>query len=922
MSLLSDRIEQNLQDRLDSVRAIRALFNASGPPRESDFNTFVEGISPKRSLDIVSIQWAPRVSREERKSFEEAEQLNHPGFMIWESDAERRKLPVADRPDYFPVLFIHPPEPYQNLIGFDPASNIIRKKVIDAAIASGELIASPPIRLVQDPDGEPGLLVYLAVFERERVIGLSIGVFRMMDLIRLASQEIGLKNYEFLVEDATDKEVIPIVDGVFSDDARLSFRAANAQTRPPTDVHANISSIAVANRSWRMTSWPTRAYLSQATSSYPRNTMLMGFALTMMAALLLYSVLGRAEKIERNVAFRTRESEEMLRQVTDNIRSVFWISDAVKGQALYVSPAFEEIWGRTPEEMIQSVDTFYSSLHPDDLDRIRNEIQSSHRPDWTLEYRIIRPDGTLRWIETRSFPVRDENGSVTKLAGISEDITRRKLVEEALRESNERFDLAARGSDEGLWDGKRTQENPLSPLNEVYYSPRFKELLGFEDHEFPNVFGSVLGRFHEEDLPRVIQALQDHFEGRTPFFDLEARIRTKVGEYRWFSGRGQAIFDHLGSVTRMAGSLRDVTETKQAEENFHLLAAITELSADAISTGDIYGKFTSWNKAAQRIFGFTAEEVLGRHILDFFIPSDRKGEVAEILAMNPSEPNAVIRLRTERLHKDGRRIPVMVTSFPLIDEKESCYGRAGILQDLSLIVSMEKKLVAQSRMAAIGSVVAGIAHEIRNPLFGISAAAQVLARETDNAETKELSESMLSEIKRLNTLVTDLLIYAKPPRLERSNVVPKRMWDDLRDLQRDLLRSKNLLLEESFLPENAIVKVDEGKIRQVFLNLLLNAVQASNDGSRIKIVSQVNEQTWSLSIWNTGSSISPEHIGRIFEPFFSTKSEGSGLGLAVCQKIIEEHGGTIQCHSSQAEGTTFQFTLPVKIGLTTTTVGV
>jgi PAS domain S-box-containing protein len=188
-------------------------------------------------------------------------------------------------------------------------------------------------------------------------------------------------------------------------------------------------------------------------------------------------------------------------------------------------------------------------------------------------------------------------------------------IEQQLRESVERFELAVRGADEGLWDAQPMDESWQDPNSEVWFSPRCKELLGFQDDEFPNVRASWEARLHPDDRDRVLQAVVEHVSQKKPY-DIEYRLRTKSGEYRWFSARGQAIWDEQGHVLRMAGSLRDTTQTREyaskLEQSEAKWRSLVENAPDIILLVDPQGKIEFVNRNAP---GF--EDLIGRTIYDY-----------------------------------------------------------------------------------------------------------------------------------------------------------------------------------------------------------------------------------------------------------------------------------------------------------------
>jgi PAS domain S-box-containing protein len=328
------------------------------------------------------------------------------------------------------------------------------------------------------------------------------------------------------------------------------------------------------------------------------------------------------------------------------------------------------------------------------------------------------------------------------------------------------------------------------------------------------------------------------------------------------------------------------------------------------------------NEAAERIHGYSAGEVLGRSVRDVFIPADKEAELRYLDALKPGDPEEIVQgLRTERLHKSGKRIPVSLTSFKVLDESTGNQRRVVIFQDMTREVEMQKRLVEQSNMAAIGEMAANMAHEIRNPLFAISSTAQVLAREPDaTGETRELADSMFGEIVRLNQLLEQMLLYAKPARIDRTATNPKTLFGELVEFHRADAEEKSLRLKTDFAPPEGSVPVDPLQMKQVLRNLYLNAVQASPPGGTVEIQSRIEPDAgkWLFKITNGGEPIDPVTMSSIFKPFFSTKREGVGLGLSICRKIVEAHGGNIQCKSGPGERITFEFEIPLRAALTNT----
>jgi signal transduction histidine kinase len=223
-----------------------------------------------------------------------------------------------------------------------------------------------------------------------------------------------------------------------------------------------------------------------------------------------------------------------------------------------------------------------------------------------------------------------------------------------------------------------------------------------------------------------------------------------------------------------------------------------------------------------------------------------------------------------------------------------------------------RRVEQKRRLEAIGEVSAGVAHELRNPLFGISAAAQLLRlRVREDPVVEKNVGRILREVERLNRMVTSLLEYAKPVSIHPTAADPDGVWDDVLDGQRALLESRGLRLERTRADPPAQCAIDTEQLSQVFLNVLVNACDAAPTGSALRLLAHVAPHgVWRMRLTNGGPAIPPEVLPRVFEIFFSTKTGGTGIGLALCQRIVEEHRGTISIESTPESGTTVTITLP------------
>jgi PAS domain S-box-containing protein len=375
---------------------------------------------------------------------------------------------------------------------------------------------------------------------------------------------------------------------------------------------------------------------------------------------------------------------------------------------------------------------------------------------------------------------------------------------EALRVSEERFALAVQGANDGIWDWDIKN-------NTLYWSPRMKELLGYADDELDVDFDTFESHLHPDDRERTGAVIEAHLKDRVTY-DVEQRLRTKSGEYRWFHARGQALWDETGNPIRMIGSTSDITDRKRAEK------ALKEYS--------------------------------------------------------------------ERLEE-------------MVEE------RTQELRDA------QEQLIRKEKLAVLGQLAGGVGHELRNPLGAISNAVYFLnmALEEPDPDVKETLEILQKEVRTSEMIISSLLDFArtKPP--------TRRKVDINAVVQEALSRTtvpENIEVVSQPDGKLPIILADPDQLGQVFGNIILNAIQAMPEGGQLLVKTEAPSPEWvALSFADTGVGIPEENLGKIFEPLFTTKAKGIGLGLAVTKTLVEGHGGTIEVQSELGKGSTFTVQLPI-----------
>jgi PAS domain S-box-containing protein len=319
------------------------------------------------------------------------------------------------------------------------------------------------------------------------------------------------------------------------------------------------------------------------------------------------------------------------------------------------------------------------------------------------------------------------------------------------------------------------------------------------------------------------------------------------------------------------------------------------------------------NRVAERLIGMTEAELVERDVADVF---SEKGSriVSETLASGLE----ALREETTMMNKDGEEFPISLSVSALRDDEDHIYGAIAVFMDLTPVKQMEEKIRQLDRLAVLGTFASSVAHEIKNPLTGIATGIQYIGRSFgDGDPRKESLEFILEEIQRLDRTVNELFRVTHPPQLRP---VPADIGDVIQRGIRVLssqYQSKSVSIKTIFPETLPVFLFDPEQIEQVVINVLKNALEASPTGGTVAVEVDVDniqtarfEQTLLVAISDQGNGIDAEHTSKICDPFFSTKENGSGLGLYVCREIIERHGGTLSFTSRKGTGSRFEIRIP------------
>lgn len=342
---------------------------------------------------------------------------------------------------------------------------------------------------------------------------------------------------------------------------------------------------------------------------------------------------------------------------------------------------------------------------------------------------------------------------------------------------------------------------------------------------------------------------------------------------------------------------------------------------DGVIVMDLQGCISFLNPAAEELTGVSRRLAQGIAFSTVF-----KGEelLLEMVSKTAGSGMTISDHENIVLYRSGHPTPVSATTSPLMLAGGERVGTILLLRDLTNIRELEEAVRTADRLSSLGTLAAGLAHEIKNPLGGIKGAAQLLEKELPaDSELLEYTRIMIKETQRVNRIVEELLALTTPRKLELSKVNLHQILGDILTMQKNSLGKREITFQQHFDPSIPTILADEEQLTQLFLNLTKNAVEAVGDNGQIRVSSRIlsdytltkkgeqRQRMVAVEVADDGPGMSREQLDQLFTPFFTTKSRGTGLGLPICHKIVTEHRGLIRVASEKGKGTTFTVMLPL-----------
>jgi len=497
---------------------------------------------------------------------------------------------------------------------------------------------------------------------------------------------------------------------------------------------------------------------------------------------------------------------------------------------------------------------------------------------------------------------------VLSLAGavllLNRNVFQRRQSEKTLESTEQKFRQMAENIHEVFWMSS-------ADLSEVLYiSPAYQQIWGRTCESLYTNPQSFLEAIHPEDRERVIANLQQNIKTE---FDIEYRIIWQDGTVRWIWDRSVPIYNQVGEVYRRAGIAQDISDRKQAEQKIRFQSRLLDAVEQAVIATDLEGNIIYWNHYAEVLYGWSAAEVMGRLVVDVVPAASTKEQAAKLMSRLQVGESWSGEFLVQR--RDGTTFPAMVFDSPIYNEQGSLIGIVGVSVDITERKRAEEEL--QRSNAELQQFAYVASHDLQEPLRMVSSYTQLLAECYQgqlDAQADKFIAFATEGATRMQQLLEDLLDYSRVSRRPQP-FEPINCTTILKDVLTDLavtMQESSAVVTANSLPT---VLGDRTQLRQVLQNLISNAIKFRREEPPVVHISaEPQEDFWLFTVRDNGIGIDPQFAERIFVLFQRLHSRqeypGTGIGLAICKKIVERHAGRIWVESHLGEGSTFYFTLP------------
>ena len=588
------------------------------------------------------------------------------------------------------------------------------------------------------------------------------------------------------------------------------------------------------------------------------------------------------------------------------------------GRYLYVNPQFTLITGYSLKDIPTGKEWFHKA-YPD-----ANYRKKAIRT-WVEDVARARPVDRTFSVHCKNEQVREIEMRVTILDDVriiltASDVTERKRAEEALRASEEKYRELVQNANSIIL--RRDVAGNVTFFNE--FAQKF---FGYSEEEIlgKNVIGTIVPE-KDSSGQNLVAMIND--VGRQPekYSTNENENMLRNGERVWISWTNRPTFDNEGRVREILCVGNDITERKRAEEALRLQAQIIDQIHDSVISTDLAGHITIWNKGAERLFGYTSEETIGKHV-SIIYPEDQYQFLQETV-VGPLRAAGSYEVELRNKKKSGEEFYVHLSLSVLRGANGAITGIIGYHMDITEHKKLEEQLRHSQKMEAIGQLAGGIAHDFNNILTAVIGYANLLQmRLGDGNQLRSYVDQIIASSERAANLTQSLLAFGRKQILDPKAITVNEIIKSMEKLLTRLI-SEDIELKTHFADKDLTVFADAAQMGQVLMNLVTNARDAMPDGGKLTIGTGLVQLDSAfvkrhgygkpgmyamISVSDSGVGMSEKTRQRVFEPFFTTKEvgKGTGLGLAIVYGIVKQHNGFANVYSELGKGSTFKVYLPL-----------
>lgn len=903
-------IERRARQHFPALRETRSFFEASHRVEPVEWTRYTSNLDlGSRFPAYNAIGFAKLVTAGEKASFEKS---------IQELGASTYKLPESQTGTNLPVVLLAPDSTYPiREQPLDLAAIPEVQSAIELSLRSNRPEASFPVQLTLDEGktDQSCILMVLPIYRYdeqdrpEQLEGFAVGFMEMKRLFSVLFENARRDLLHFTITEKTE-------DGP----ATLLYTSIPSGTPARDDEFVMQRKLAFAGHAWQMRVEADPAFFESSGSYLPKLSLVGGLLITAALFGITWSQ-ARARALAETLSGNLTESEERFRLVNRATNDIIYDWDVAKDRITW-NEAMSLSFSYGPDKIEPTLTWWEEKVHPLDRVRVVRGLESALKKGgefWADEYRFRRGDGEYATVIDRGYILRDDKGEVTRMIGSMMDITDRKKSEEARHKSEQKLKL-------------HFEQTPLAVIewdlhfHALDWNPGAEKTFGYTAQEALGKHASelIVPESSRRHVNEVWQALlvANRFGQRSTNKNCTKDGRTIVCD--WYN---TPVMDRDGKVISVITLAMDVTEQRHVadalEEEKELLSVTMRSIGEGVIATDKAENIVLINRVAEHMLGCHQSDAIGQPLSRWLkLQHLKSGEPLENPVTKVLRSNGQVELHSQQSMLVGVPVErrISFSCSPIYGGDSHLLGSVLVFRDVTDEARTAEELLRTSKLESLGILAGGIAHDFNNILTVIIgnisiAKMQIPASSTSQTRLDEAERASL----RARDLTLQLLTFAK-------GGAPIKQTASITDLIKDttgfVLHGSKVQCLFDLETELWPVEVDEGQISQVMDNLVINAVQAMPNGGRIKVTSQnvaLDENSGiplpagryvMVSVQDDGVGIPAEVLPKIFDPYFTTKSSGTGLGLATSYSIVRNHNGLMTVQSAVGEGTTFKIYLP------------